>query len=164
MFAQAEKQGNIVRHSTETEDKTSEVVDTEAKLKNLGAYRDSLRTMLSRPSVSVKDLIEIQEKLSEVQSELDSEAATRKILANETEKIAIEMQFLVERKSSSRSGFAPIWDAIRESGSNLGESVATLIMVVVAIIPWLLVVVLAIWLFVRIWRRFRRKRSESALA
>ena len=43
LIAQAEKQGNIVQHTTETEDKTSAVVDTEAKIKNLNTYRDSLR-------------------------------------------------------------------------------------------------------------------------
>ena len=164
MFLQAEKQGNIVQHTTQTEDKTSNVVDTEAKLKNLGAYRDRLRTMLSKPSVSVKDLIEIQEKLSEVQSQLDSESATRKILANETEKVSVEIAFLVERPSHSRSGFAPIWDAIRDSGSNLGESLATLIMVVVAVIPWLLVLVPTIWLLARLWRKFRAKRTQPSAA
>jgi hypothetical protein len=38
LFAQAER---LVQHTTESEDKTSAVVDTEANLKNLTAYRDS---------------------------------------------------------------------------------------------------------------------------
>jgi hypothetical protein len=157
LFAQAEKQGNVVQHTTESEDKTSAVVDTEAKLKNLTAYRDSLRAMLAKPSLSVKDLVEIQEKLSEVQSELDSETATRKILANETEKIAVEINFRIERQSKRQSGLTPIWDALRDSGSNLGESLATLIMVVVAVIPWLVVFVLALWLLRKLWRKRRGK-------
>jgi hypothetical protein len=70
LFAQVEKQGNIVQHTTESEDKTSAVVDTEAKLKNLTAYRDSLRAMLGKSGVTVKDLVEIQEKLTDVQSQL----------------------------------------------------------------------------------------------
>jgi hypothetical protein len=161
LFAQVEKQGNIVQHTTESEDKTSAVVDAEAKLKNLAAYRDSLRAMLGKPGVTVKDLVEIQEKLTDVQSELDSETATRKILANETEKIAVEINFFVERASRRRSGFTPIWDAIRDSGSNLGESLATLIMVIVAMIPWIVVIVPTIWLCARLWRKFRPKRNVS---
>jgi hypothetical protein len=159
LFAQAEKQGNVVQHTTESEDKTSTVVDSEAKLRNLTAYRDSLRAMQGKPSLSVKDLVEIQEKLSEVQSELDSETATGKILANETEKIAIEINFRIERQSKRQSGLTPIWDAIRDSGSNLGESLATLIMVVVAVIPWLVVLVLALWLLRKLWRKRRGKIS-----
>jgi hypothetical protein len=79
-----EKQANIVQHVTQSEDKTSEVVDTDAKLKNLTAYRDSLRSMLGRPGLGVKDSVEIQEKLTDVQSNLDSETAQRKMLANQT--------------------------------------------------------------------------------
>jgi len=41
LFAQAEKQGNIVQHITETEDKTSEVVDTEARSQTQEPYRIS---------------------------------------------------------------------------------------------------------------------------
>lgn len=55
------KQGNIAQHSTESEDKTAAVVDVEAKLKNQADFRDSLRRMLTKPGVSVADLLQIQE-------------------------------------------------------------------------------------------------------
>jgi hypothetical protein len=86
LLTQIEKQGNIVEHTTLSEDKTTQVVDTEARLKHLTAYRDSLRAMLGRPGLNIKDSVEIQEKLTDVQSDLDGETAKRKILANETEK------------------------------------------------------------------------------
>jgi len=79
-----------VRHATESEDKTTAVLDTEARIKNLTGFRDSLRMMMAKSSASVKDLVEIQEQLTEVQSQLDSETAQRKILANETEKVAVD--------------------------------------------------------------------------
>lgn len=97
--------------------------------------------------------------MSEVQSELDSETATRKILANETEKIAVEINFRIERQSKGQSGLTRIWDAIHDSGSNLGESLATLIMVMVAVIPWLVFFVLAIWFLRKLWRKRRSKIS-----
>lgn len=153
LFAETEKQGNIIQHTTETEDKTSQVVDLEAKIKNQNTYRDSLRAMLAKSSAKVSDLVEIQEKLTEVQSELDSEAAQRKILANETEKIAVEINFRIEVASRRRSVFAPIGAAFRDSGYNLSESVATLIAFVIAILPWLVALILVIWLIRKLWRR-----------
>ena len=153
LFAETEKQGNIIQHTTETEDKTSQVVDLEAKIKNQNTYRDSLRAMLAKPSAKVSDLVEIQEKLTEVQSELDSEAAQRKILANETEKIAVEINFRIEVASRRRSVFAPIGAAFRDSGYNLSESVATLIAFVIAILPWLVALILVIWIIRKLWRR-----------
>ena len=158
------KRGKISRHSTESEDKTAAVVDVEAKIKNQTDFRDSLRKMLAKPGVSVADLLQIQEKLAEAQAELDSEATQRKILANETEKVFVEVAFRSERRTTSRSAFAPIGDALRESGSVLAESLAALITAVATIIPWLIVIVPGVWVLVKLWRRFRKNRKASATA
>lgn len=136
------------------------VVDTDARIKNLTDFRDTLRKMLARPAVSVADLVQIQEKLAETQAQLDSEAAQRKMLANETEKVAIEIDFRAER-AGSVSGFKPIGDALRESVSVLAESLASLITVVVATIPWLIVIVPAWWFSAKAWRRMKRRRAEG---
>jgi hypothetical protein len=164
LIAYVGKQGKIAQHTTETEDKTTIVVDTDAKIKNLTEFRDTLRKMLARPGVSVADLVQIQEKLADAQAQLDSEQAQRKILANETEKVAVEMDFRAERTAVSGSAFKPIGDAVRESASVLAESLASLITTVVAIIPWSIVVVPAGWFLVRVWRRARRKRASMVTA
>jgi len=160
LLGHVEKLGKISRHTTEREDKTTAVVDTEAKIKNLTGFRDNLRAMLARPSVTVKDLVEIQKQLTDTQSELDSETAQRKILANETDKIAVEIDFRVERPSGTVGGFAQVWDALRESGSTLGDSTASLITAIVAIIPWLILIVPAVWLLVRAWRWLKQRRHR----
>lgn len=156
-----EKQGSIVQHTTESEDKTSVVVDTDAKIKNLSGFRDNLRTMLSKPSATVKDSVEIQQQLTEVQSQLDSETAQRRILANETEKIAVEISFRIERNTDSAGGLKAIGDALRESGSALAESTASLITAVVVVTPWLIVIVPLLWLLRKMWRKFRRGRRAD---
>jgi len=161
LIAYVGKQGKVAQHATETQDKTTNVVDTDARIKNLTEFRDNLRKMLARPAVSVKDLVEIQEKLEEVQAELDGETARRKDLANETEKVAIEIEFRAERTAASVSAFKPIGDALRESASVLSESLASLITAVVAVIPWLVVIVPGGWFGVKAWRRVRRKRAGA---
>ena len=158
LLAHVQTVGKIAQHTTEREDKTTAVVDTEAKMKNLTSFRDNLRAMLQRPSATVKDLVEIQQKLTETQSELDSETAQRKILANETEKIAVEISFRVESPSVNAGGFAQIWNALRESGSVLADSTASLIYTIFSIIPWLILIVPGCWLVVRVWREVRRRR------
>jgi hypothetical protein len=161
LLAHIQKLGNIAQHTTEREDKTTAVVDTDAKVKNLTAFRDNLRAMLARPSATVKDLIEIQQKLTETQSELDSEQVNRKILANETEKIAVHLSFRVKEPRGSARGLALISDALRESGSDLAESTAFLISTIVTVIPWLIVIASALWLLARTWRKRRRNRTGS---
>lgn len=154
-----ESQGRVAEHSTESEDKTGQVLDTEAKIKNLTTFRDSLGAMLSRPSVTVKDAIDIQEQLSNVQSQLDSETAGRKTLANETEKVAVDVSFRVEVSASGRGGFRQIWNALRDSGSILAESTAWLIMAVMTLLPWTIVVAMLLWILVR-WIRRRKGLAE----
>ena len=162
LLAFVAKQGKVAQHSTETEDKTAAAIDVEAKLKNQTEFRDNLRKMLARPGVSVADLLQIQEKLAEAQAELDSEATQRKVLANETEKVAIEIEFRAEHSGSNRSAFAPIWDALGEFGSVLAESLAALITIVAAIIPWLIVIVPGGWVVVRAFRRWRERKRAAA--
>jgi len=108
--------------------------------------------MLARPSASVKDSVEIQRQLTDVQSQLDSETAQRKTLANETEKVLVEILFHVDESVLGVDFFTPIGNALRESGSVLADSAASLIVVIVAIIPWLLLVVPACWLLIRFIR------------
>jgi Domain of unknown function (DUF4349) len=163
LLAYVEKLGKIAQHTTEREDKTTAVVDTEAKLKNLTSFRDNLRAMLAKPSATVKDLVEIQKQLTDTQSELDSETAQRKILANETDKIAVEISFRVERTDRNAGGLAQISNALRESGSILADSTASLITTIVAVIPWLVLIVPAVWLLAKVWRRLKLRRNRRVL-
>ena len=87
--------------------------------------------------------------------------AQRKILANETEKVAIEINFRVELVEGRRSGFAQIWNAFRESGDVLGESIYWMILATVAILPWSALIAPLIGLTVRVWRRFWGRRTPS---
>lgn len=161
LLAYVETLGKLARHTTERQDETNAVVDTEAEIKNLTSFRDNLRSMLARPSATVKDIVEIQQQLTDTQSELDSETAQRKILANQTEKIAVEISFSAEGRGENARGFAQIWTALRESGSILADSTASLITTVVAIVPWLVLIVPAVWLLFRVWRTVRSRRSRG---
>src|SRR6266581_3569993 len=127
LFDQVEKHGQVVGHATESEDKTTTVLDTDARIKNLTSFRDSLRTML----------------------------------ANETEKVAVEISIGVERSGRGRSAWTPIGDALRESGSDFAASVAWLITAIVTIIPWFVLIAPLGWLVIKFWRRFRRKTSST---
>jgi hypothetical protein len=138
LLTQIETQGNIVQHTTLSEDKTTQVVDTEARLKNLTTYRD--------------------------QSNLDSDTAKRRILANETEKVAVEIEFKVRDANRRRSPFAPLWSALGEAGETLAQSLASVVTFVVFVIPWILLFVLIGWFLRRFWRKRRERKTALAAA
>jgi len=152
--------GQVATHTTERVDKTTQVIDTEAKIKNLTDFRDSLRFMLGKSSATVADVVQIREQLTDTQSQLDSETAQRKILANETEKVAVDVAFRIARSNENGGSFSEIGNALRESGSVLADSTASLITTIVAVLPWLVVVLPIVWLLGRAWRRIRESRKR----
>jgi hypothetical protein len=147
------KNGEITQHGRDSEDKTSQVVDAEARIKNLTELRDRLRAMLTDKSAKFKDLIEIETQLANTQSELDSIMSIRKALAQETDLVAVNIDFMATRGVSQQGFFAPVINALKNASQMLMESFGSVITFVVMAIPWLLVGIPAFWLARRFWRK-----------
>lgn len=151
----------VVSQNTTSEDKTSEVIDVEARIKNRTEFRDNLRLMLRDKTTKrdLSDLLEIQRTLADTQAELDSSATQRKVLEQQTSKQHIQIQFTTTRAlvQGGRS-YNPMMQALRNAGSVLAESVGVLITFLAAVLPWLLLVALPVgWLVRMLWRRRRSK-------
>jgi hypothetical protein len=153
----------IVSQNTISEDKTTEVIDVEARIKNRTDFRDSLRLMLrdSTTKRTMSDLLEIQRTLSDTQAELDAMAAQRKLLEQQTSKQHIQIQFTPTRALvQGGTSYSPIGRALRDAGHVLGESMGALITFVAAVLPWLVLVVLPLgWMLRALWRRRRARRG-----
>jgi len=145
--------GTVLQHRRESEDKTDAVIDAEARIKNLTELRDRLRSMLSNRSGSIKDVIEVERELAKTQAELDSIAGVRKALANETELVAIEINFQAQKTLSESGLFSPVAAAWDEAGHVLMNSLASLITFVAAVLPWMAIVIPVVLLLRRLWRR-----------
>ncbi|KAF1052362.1 MAG: hypothetical protein GAK34_01274 [Delftia tsuruhatensis] len=153
----------IVSQNTISEDKTAEVIDVEARIRNRTEFRDSLRLMLRDTTTkrTMSDLLEIQRTLSDTQAELDAMAAQRKVLEQQTSKQHIQIQFTPTRALvQGGTSYSPIGRALRDAGHELGESMAALITFVAAVLPWLVLVVLPLgWVLRALWRRRRARKA-----
>jgi len=76
--------------------------------------------------------------------------------------VAVEISFRVARTSERGGAFSEIRTALRESGTVLADRVATLITVIVAAIPWLILIVPGLWLLAKAWRRIGRNRKVAS--
>jgi hypothetical protein len=149
--------GTIGRHDKTTEDRTEEVVDTEARIANMATFRDHLRTLMASPGAKLKDLIEVERELVRVQSELDSLAARRKALANQTDKVHVSLSFVARATVLEAGMWSPVHEALLGAGHTLSYSVSMLISLVVALAPWALLLA-AVGLGMRVaWRRWKRR-------
>lgn len=156
--------GRVGRHSTTADDRTDEVIDTEAKQKNMAEFRDSLRRMLTAPGARLKDLIEVERELTRVQSDLDSLATRRKTLANDTDKVRVAVSFGAVPSVLETGMWAPVKQAVLRAGHVLARSMATLIETTIALLPWLLLLVGAALAARAVWRKRRRRTAEAAVA
>ena len=96
------KNGEVLQHGRDSEDKTNQVVDTDARIKNLTELRDRLRMMLTDKSAKFKDIIDVERELANTQSQLDSMLSMRKILSQETDLVAVNINFTPHRALLSK--------------------------------------------------------------
>ncbi|MFC4552502.1 MULTISPECIES: DUF4349 domain-containing protein [Halorussus] len=78
-LSRAKAEGRVEQSNTKSEDVTEKLVDLEARLKNLRAQRERLRA-LYQDANDTSTVLEVQQRLSEVQSEIERIEARRKSL------------------------------------------------------------------------------------
>ena len=149
------KNGEVMQHGRDSEDKTNQVIDADARITNLTNLRDRLRLMLSDKTAKFKDIIEVERELANTQSELDSMMSMRKILSLETDLVAVNIDFVASQGITEQGFFAPVARAFKNAGSVMMESFGSVITFVMMVIPWLLIGLPAVWLVRKYWVKIR---------
>jgi hypothetical protein len=156
----AQAHGKMLAHRSESEDKTAQVIDVEAKLKNLEALRGRVMELLAKRTGNLKETLEAEKQLSETQAELDSINGMRRALAQQTDMVRVEVKLVAESLAAQRSFMAPVAEAFKDSGHIFMTSLGGLIMVVIGALPW---VALLVGLFFLVRRIRRSMKSKAAL-
>ncbi|WP_168708570.1 DUF4349 domain-containing protein [Hydrogenophaga sp. PAMC20947] len=164
LLGKLEAAGRVASHNTSSEDKTAQVVDVEAHIKNRTEFRDSLRALLVQAGASRKlsDVLEVQQALSQTQAELDSQATQLKLLMQQTTQQNVQVSFRPEVSLVQGRAANPIWSAVRGAGRVMSDSVAELITLLAILLPWFLVLLPVAWISRRLWVRRVRSRKPSA--
>lgn len=154
-LATTKSHGKILSHHSASEDKTAQVIDVEAKIKNLEALRDRVKELLAKRTGDLKETLDAEKQLAETQSELDSINGQRRMLALQTDMVRVKIDLVVQTLAAERSFAAPVSEALKESGTVFMYSLGALITLLVGALPW---VALIVAMFFAI-RRIRRARS-----
>ena len=151
------KHGEVMQHGRDSEDKTIQVLDADARIKNLTDLRDRLRRMLNDKTAKFKDIIDVERELANTQSQLDSIASVRKMLALETDLVAVNVDFTASQGITEQGFFAPVARAIKNAGQVMMESFGAVITFLVGAIPWLLIGIPVIWLVRKYWIKLKTR-------
>lgn len=158
----SEAGGNIQSENTSVDDLTTQIVDGEARLRAQTALRDRLQSLLETNDGPMADILAVERELARVQADIDARASIIAALRTrvETSRLTLHYQPIVSQTSPVR--FNPIMQALEDFTDTLSEGVASVILFIAVLLPWLLLAIPAI-LLVR-WLLVRRKRRKTPAA
>ncbi len=153
-----EADGRIADSSTSTEDLTRSIVDTEARLRAQETLRERLIALLERPSDEIDDLLAVERELARVQGQIDSARSTLAVMRARVDMSRLDLSYRAAPRAVSSAAVNPVVVALRDFLTVLSGSLATVITIIAAAIPF---VVILIPLILLTWRWFRRRRTRA---
>ncbi|QYF94209.1 DUF4349 domain-containing protein [Massilia sp. PAMC28688] len=160
-FSGIQTHGKLLSHHSESADKTAEVIDVEARIKNLEALKARVLELLAKNTGNLKDTLDAEKVLTDTQAALDSIHGQRRMLAEQTDMIRVDIELRPQTPGSSGNWSAPVALAAADAGSVLMQSVAALLTAAVALLPWVVVLGLVGVPLRRMWRR--RRAAQRAV-
>ena len=152
--------GRVTSQSTTTEDLTREIVDTEATLRAKRALRDRLQQLLATRPGSLSDLLGVERELSRVQGEIDSTESNLTTMRTRVAMSALTIEYQSIASGVAGGLFEPLRYAFGHFLVAAVESTGALVTFVGAVLPWLIVGTVIVWLLIR--RRRRARRAAAA--
>jgi Domain of unknown function (DUF4349) len=150
LIAALNRQADITEQSTQAEDLAGPIQDGEKKLAMLTTYRAELEALRKRAGNDVDALIKVTHELAKVQSELEAANGQQ---ADLVQRVETEILDITIRSERNQSFWGPISLAATEFGSSLSQGVSTAVTGVAYLLPWTLVIGLAVWIARNLWRR-----------
>lgn len=130
--------GEVSSNTVSTEDLTSYIIDTQARLDAKTALRDRIRRLLEEREGTLNDVLAAERALADVQGEIDSMTAQLEAAKARVAMSALSVSYQSDPETST-GVFKPLGDAFSTFGRTLVASLADVVNFVArAIIPFAL--------------------------
>jgi Domain of unknown function (DUF4349) len=163
--------GEVQQNHVGSQDVSEEYFDLEARIRNKQEEEKSLVKHLSASTGNLKDILDVERELSRVRGEVEQMQGRLRFLSNRTELSTVTinaMEWNDYKPPVAATYPTRIGRTFFRSVQNLADFGTSLSLVLVALIPWLPLIALALflvrWLLVRLLRKSLRARSVSAPA
>jgi hypothetical protein len=154
--------GEVKEEDIRAKDVTEQYVDLEARLANSKRLEQRLIALLADSKAKLEDVIKIEKELGRVRENIESMQARKRYYDSRISMSTIEVVFY-EPKGFGRGIFDPISGLLQRSLTAFTASIALLIVVVSAAVPWVALLITMAWLFLRALRMWlRHKRAMKA--
>jgi hypothetical protein len=157
--------GRMKAQTTQSEDLTRAIVDTEARLRAQTALRDRLQELLrSRPG-RLADLLEVERELARVQGEIDSVQSNLAVMRTRVAMSELTLSYESAPRPVGSDTFEPLRRAFANFIGIVVTGFAAIINIIAGLLPFVIVLVPIVWGLLR-WRKARGgrffKRSAQA--
>lgn len=142
-FQDVQEVGTVRQASQDSKDVTDQLVDVEARLKNLRAERDRLRTLYEEAN-ETEDVLAVQRELSRVQGEIERLEARQRQLQDQVAYATITVAIAEEEPDPPEDEEPAAWyetgllTAFLESTSGVATTLRALAVAVAYVAPYLL--------------------------
>lgn len=154
----ASTDSEITNESTSVEDLSTQIFDTEKRIKLLQSYQENLLDLQKQAKGDIDSLIKVSQEIANVQSQLEDLTSNNKTLMQRVEMDIINIRL---SSRSENSFWQPVSDALDEFKGNLAEGIAGAITTTAYLIPWLVLLIVLFFVLRFLWGKLKRKPSKS---
>jgi hypothetical protein len=159
--------GTVVARESSSDDLTQDYVDTGSRLRHAQLVEARLVALLDEAK-TVNQALAVQARLDDVQLRIETDRGRLDNLTRVTDYATIAVRLVTANPApvaavAKKDGGRPwgLRDALDDAAHNLASTVGALVRGVGIALPFVLIA-LAIWLAVRLFRRSSRRREEPA--
>ena len=148
----------VIVETVKSDDVTEDFIDTEAQLKAKKALEAQFLEIMKRAN-SVADALEVQRQLAEVRGEIEKFEGKKRFLENQSSlsTIKVRLQTPLAFSANSSGFFYQLRQAFGNGFDAALNFILGLVTFLIAILPFLIFIVLPIYLFIRYILKKRRK-------
>lgn len=160
--------GELQQVREDTEEVTAEYYDVEARIRNKQREEERLLELLEIQTGKLQDVLSVEKELSRVREEVERYQGRLRVLKDQTTLSTITLRidelrgYLPEESPGFRTRVARAWSGSLESLASFGQN---LVIVVVAMAPWLVLLMFLLLipvLWIRWMLRRRRRRTNPS--
>lgn len=149
--------GRVAEATTESEDLTRSLIDTEARLRAQTTLRDRLQGLLASRSGSLEDLLKVETELARVQGEIDAQQSTLTEMRTRVATSRLAIEYRSAGQLAPDSAFAPVAHAVQGALSAMMTTLGVMITLLAVLVPVGLIAGPIVWFMLR--RRQAAKKS-----
>lgn len=152
----------VTSQQVNSDDISAQYVDTEARIKSLEAEQESLLKLIEKAD-NLDSIIQLQKRLSEIRSDLDSYKSTKKIMDNQIEYSSITIYINEKERTVKNDGsfLSEVKEKFLNSVYSIGDFFRGFAIGILGGSPYIVIIAIVAVIVFKIYKKKNKKKSEK---